>query len=102
MKLHLKSHSVNLSGLSLEMLTAVLHAARIWQLHGMSQITITSANDGKHQTASKHYQGDAIDLRIWSLPDLLGMADQLRQELGPDYDVVIEPDHLHIEYDPKN
>ena len=102
MKLHLKSHSVNLSGLSLEMIKAVLHAARVWQLHGMSQLTITSANDGTHKPGSKHYDGDAVDLRTWSLPDLLGMADQLRQDLGPDYDVVIEQDHLHIEYDPKN
>lgn len=101
MQLHLKSHSVNLNGLSVESLEALSTAARVWQRHGMSTITVTSANDGQHKTNSLHYKGDAFDLRTHYLPDPLGISNELRDELGPDYDVVLEPDHLHIEYDPE-
>jgi hypothetical protein len=28
------------------------------------------------------------------------MVAEIRSALGSDYDVIIEPDHLHVEYDP--
>jgi hypothetical protein len=31
----------------------------------------------------------------------LAIRNQIKELLGPDYDVVIENDHIHIEYDPK-
>ena len=66
--------------------------------------TITSAMDGSHMATSKHYTGDALDFRIWESNDA-GITNQVVQELkyylGSDYDVVLESDHIHIEYDPK-
>src|SRR5574341_554624 len=63
---------------------------------------LTSANDGKHMATSKHYVDDAWDWRTFNLPrstvDMI--AEDLRHQLGPNYDVVIEKDHLHLEYDP--
>lgn len=66
--------------------------------------TITSAVDGTHMANSKHYTGDALDWRIWE-SDARGLtasiAAEMRYYLGSDYDVVLEKDHIHVEYDPK-
>lgn len=68
-------------------------------------ITITSGSEGTHMAGSKHYTGEAIDIRTKDLTDdqrqRLWFA--LKQHLGPHYDVVEEfnPPHIHIEYDPK-
>jgi hypothetical protein len=65
--------------------------------------TITSAVDGTHMANSKHYSGDALDWRIWESNDLGITGDivyELEYYLGGDYDVILESDHIHIEYDP--
>ena len=65
-------------------------------------ITITSALDGEHMLGSKHYIGQAIDVRTFNWGE--GQKQELREclrGLGRDYDVVQEHDHLHIEFDPK-
>ena len=63
----------------------------------------TSARDGKHSPKSLHYSGRAIDLRTRQLGNMqqLEVTARLRKVLGPDFDVVLESDHLHIEFDPK-
>ena len=66
--------------------------------------TITSAMDGTHMANSKHYTGDALDWRIWEsnaagLTDTI--VDEMRYYLGSDYDVILESNHIHVEYDPK-
>jgi len=46
-----------------------------------------------------------MDLRRWDL-DAAGKTSQavsmLKSQLGSDYDVVLESDHIHVEYDPKD
>lgn len=61
---------------------------------------ITSTFEGNHSVGSLHYANRAIDVR---LPDEKtgAIVKLLRGSLGPDYDVVIEQSHIHIEYDPK-
>lgn len=68
------------------------------------EIIITAIFDGKHMTGSKHYNGNAFDMRKWIFtPSQLNQfLTDLRANLGPDYDVVEEETHIHIEYDPKN
>ncbi len=70
-----------------------------------SPTVITSAWDGKHSPQSLHYAGRAIDLRTWYLDDAEATAASLHRLLnrhyGPVFDVVWEPDHIHLEYDPK-
>lgn len=66
--------------------------------------TITSANDGKHMVGSYHYKNLAWDLRIWGLPDPQQVAAELSALLNIKdccYDVILEGDHIHVEYDPK-
>lgn len=66
--------------------------------------TITSAVDGNHMATSKHYSGDALDWRIWE-SDSKHVTEiiviEMKYYLGGDYDVVLESDHIHVEYDPK-
>jgi hypothetical protein len=101
MKIRLKDESVNLDGLGLPMVIAIWWAAREYQAAGMETLTITSARDGKHSPGSLHECGLAVDLRIWGLPDPKALADRLRRQLDKEFDVVLEPTHLHIEFDPK-
>jgi hypothetical protein len=101
MHLNLKDQSVNLNGLSYEILTAIVEACVIWERHGYDVLTITSANDGEHMKHSRHYYGDAVDLRSRNLIDKHQMTDELQEVLPQDYDVIIEKDHIHIEWDPK-
>jgi len=61
---------------------------------------LTSTYEGNHSAGSLHYANDAFDLR---LPDdnRLDIVTRIRERLGKDFDVIIEYDHIHIEYDPK-
>lgn len=74
------------------------------------RFTITAIADGKHMTGSKHYQGNAFDVRSrdegpgyeqWSDDEKRMLAQTCRNRLGSDYDVVVEGNHFHVEFDPK-
>ena len=62
---------------------------------------VTSTSDGKHMKNSKHYDipCNAADIRIWNI--LERICAKFRDILGRHYDVVLEKDHIHIEWDPK-
>jgi hypothetical protein len=73
-----------------------------WGITGREAV-ITSAKDRSHQPNSKHYNGLAVDIRTRGISDAdLGMLlAYLIASLGRSWDVVLEPNHMHIEYDPK-
>lgn len=75
---------------------------RVYQMFGINGV-ITSIRDGVHKTNSLHYKGRAIDLRTRDLTDLQRpeFHFELANAVGSDYDVVLEKDHVHLEYDPK-
>lgn len=64
---------------------------------------ITSVMDGSHMRGSRHYTGLAIDLRTNNLSEVQASSwvERLKKNLGPNYDVILERDHIHAEYDPK-
>jgi len=66
-------------------------------------LVVTSARDGKHMKKSLHYMGLALDLRIrdFAKHEAKIAAKFLQRRLGRHYDVVLESDHIHVEYDPK-
>jgi len=72
-------------------------------------LVFTSGVDGKHGYRSKHYRGDAVDVRskhLRLLPTKLKVLNSIREILGTSYDVILEDEgqpneHYHIEYDPK-
>ena len=53
---------------------------------------------------SKHSKGLAIDIRTYNLvtqEEIKKVHAKLVRELKEYYDVILENDHIHIEYDPK-
>jgi hypothetical protein len=76
----------------------------VWNRYGYS-VTVTSGNESTaaHRANSLHYVGLAEDYRTHDVAPskLADMVSDVRRELGRDYDVVLESDHLHIEFDPK-
>lgn len=78
-------------------------------LHYGKECVITSAKDGKHMEGSKHNSdgwnkepSDAIDTRTFyfNKETRIKVAGTLQSQLGINYDVVLESNHIHIEYDP--
>lgn len=68
-------------------------------------VWITSANDRKHRDDSLHYQNKAFDIRVMNIigdvhREAKLWAKRMQAELGLDYDVVYEINHIHIEHDP--
>lgn len=70
-------------------------------------VWVTSANDGKHMTNSRHFSNKAFDIRIRNIKgsrvqqEAKAWAARIKTILGADYDIVVESDHLHVELDPK-
>lgn len=63
------------------------------------EITITSGVDGKHSDGSAHYTGKAFDLRTKDFPASTKLwAERIQKALGSYYFVLVESDHLHIQY----
>jgi len=63
---------------------------------------VTYTTNGRHSANSLHYSGNAVDLRTRDMTEEQRQqaVEDLRNELGDDYDVVDEGDHIHVEYDP--
>jgi hypothetical protein len=93
-------NGVPADGLQAVIWKAVYWTAMLYGSIGIEHLTITSTTDGAHKTGSLHYSGRAVDIRTWHVPDVEKLAASLRVILGRHYDVVVETDHLHIEYDP--
>lgn len=68
-----------------------------------SVTTITSGTDGVHSPTSLHPKGRAFDFRTKHLGQFEKEAvfETTKAILGKDYDVILESDHLHVEWDPK-
>jgi hypothetical protein len=94
---------VIIAGLHIKMRPVLIAAEDVWRDLGRQEVVITSALDGCHSAASLHPYGRAVDLRTRVLRgiDVALAVDMLRERLGDDYDVVLEPTHIHVEYDPE-
>lgn len=64
---------------------------------------ITSGIDGKHSVGSLHYAGAALDFRTRELSseNQQKVRDEIKERLGDDFDVILESNHLHVEWQPK-
>jgi hypothetical protein len=90
-------------GVSPEMAFGLVIIAGVFQARSVPCV-VTACTDGRHGNGSLHYVGAAVDLRLPSriLGDAadLAMVQDLRAALGTEWDVVLETDHLHCEFDP--
>ena len=93
---------VDIFGMRPELLLGIFIAERIWAAFGV-ELVLTSVRDGKHSETSLHYAGCAADFRTNGIdPDILKeIVRQLKEKLGRDFDVIVEADHIHIEYQPR-
>ena len=99
--LFLKS-DVRITGMRPEILLAAFAAERVYEEAG-HDFTITACVDGKHMAGSLHYAGAAIDVRTRDLApaDVQAILAQIKVCLGAEFDVLLELDHIHIEFQPK-
>ncbi len=66
-------------------------------------IVITCGIEGLHSKNSLHPKGDAVDIRIWyyTESECEMLVEKGKEHLGKDYDIILEKDHIHLEWDPK-
>lgn len=97
----LLKEGVRLIGMSPQINLAVNIATWVYYEHGHDCI-VTSVADGEHSSRSLHYSGNAVDLRIFHLAagESHTITSKLREALTNDFDVILESDHIHIEYQP--
>jgi len=89
---------VIISGLQIEMRLVMKSAGRVWRSQGETVLRITSGLEGSHGCGSFHPFGYALDLGLPKDPKLA--TEELKEKLGDAYDVILERDHIHVEYDP--
>ncbi len=94
---------VQITGMRPEILLAAVAAMEAYKALGHDMLVITACVDGRHTTGSLHYAGAAIDLRTRDLPpaDVPKLIAQIKACMGDDFDVLLEVDHIHIEFQPK-
>jgi len=100
----LKSDNVSLNNLQPQIVLALIVASEVYNEHDV-ELVVTSANDSTHSGTSLHYSGSAVDLRTYSLVDRgidpRGVRDSISSKLNVDFDVILESDHIHLEYQPR-
>lgn len=100
--IHVKP-GVDFNGVSGYALAAMCKAEYVFGQLGLV-FTVTSVLDGTHMEGSLHYRGRAFDCRLPPAggPVTVSLVAKLRAALGSGYDVVLESNHIHVEYDPKD
>jgi hypothetical protein len=95
-------------GPSPRLVLALVVASEVYAEHG-ADCVVTSLDDGEHSTRSRHYTGEAVDLRVKHVSS--DTADEIFDELhhrllplGPEYLVLREyrgeaNDHIHVHYE---
>lgn len=93
---------VSVKGMRTEILLALHIANDVYKKLG-KELVVTAVTDGKHRSGSLHYVGLGADLRTRYFKDKgIRAAALLKDALGDEYDVVLEKNHIHVEYQPKS
>lgn len=77
--------------------------AQIFDEHDCA-LTITSLTEGVHPAGPEHAEGRAVDIRTRDIEPrkVKDLALEMKKALDPlGFDVVIESNHFHCEFDPK-
>jgi len=95
-------HGVKIDAISPQIVLAISVADSILR-ELPAETVVTSCNDAVHRRGSLHNVGQAVDLRTRHIGNVMAetFTGQLRSALGAQFDVVLESDHIHVEYQPK-
>ena len=97
----LKDNSVSTVGLRPEMMIALMVAERVYSERQANLVVTSGTENHGHSIRSLHYCGCAVDIRTRNVSDPGQVAGEIRDALNIDYDVVLESDHIHIEFQPE-
>ena len=90
-------------GVTPETVLAINIAYSVFRDMFTSDMTITSVGEIGYyrKKGSKHMSGNAFDIRTYGLAvkEQENLVYELGNALGDDYDVVLESNHIHVEYD---
>lgn len=64
------------------------------------EVMVTSTYEGNHSEGSLHYANQAFNVRT-PAKDPVTICYEVMDAIGTDFDVAIEGNHIHVEYDPK-
>jgi len=94
---------VKMNLLQPQIVLGLLIISSIYKDYGYD-LVLTSLSDGVHSPSSLHRLGSAVDLRTRCVgsADIVSLVSAIRRALGSDFDVILEADHLHVEYQPKS
>ena len=95
---YILKEGVSLAGLQIEMRLAMRVAGKVYALQGKTYLKITSGTDGSHGIGSLHPYGLALDIEL--PPNPRSAVATIQREVGSAYDIILEKDHIHMEYDP--
>lgn len=104
MRLRLVNHSgrpVRPHNLRAQTALGIMVAYGVGLSHRLEQLRITSLGDGAHSHTSLHYAGDGFDIGFEPGMNKTQFTADLKADLGMDYDVVLEDNHIHVEYQPR-
>lgn len=95
-----RKHNVRFGGIKPEMVVAIMMMGPVFLRHG-TVLKLTSIVDGVHGVYSYHPSGYAGDFGLPAKSKGLNeiIVSDLKVVLGPEYDVILEPDHIHVEFD---
>jgi len=96
---------VNIKTLKPQIVLGLQVVNEVYLRHSVKECWITSADDSKHSRQTLHDFGYACDIRIWNIPEginRINMVKEIKKYLGKQFDVVLEEDHIHLEFDPRN
>jgi len=93
---------VKVQGIRPELILAIMVADGVYTSLGQ-ELVITSLLDGTHSNTSLHYSGCGLDLRTryFSGSEAKKARDDIAGRLTSDYDVLLESNHIHIEFQPR-
>jgi hypothetical protein len=95
---------VVMNGVQPQIWYAIGMAEAVYLEHGHALVVTCLKEGHQDRPHSLHHTGMAVDFRIrdMGIATVALIQQQLKTALAPlGYDVVLESDHIHVEYDPK-